>query len=92
MDAPNPKIDLLRAAMRAGDWRKAIGILCTAQGQPFKAAGFGNWFREACDTANVRGCSAHGLRKASCSCPKRVIPITARTATGNVVRSNRRRS
>ena len=40
MDAPTPKIDLLRAAMRAGDWRKAIGILCTAQGQPFKAAGF----------------------------------------------------
>ena len=36
MDAPNPKIDLLRAAMRAGDWRKAIGILCTAQGQPLQ--------------------------------------------------------
>jgi integrase len=25
----------------------------------------GNWFREQCDMANLRHCSAHGLRKAA---------------------------
>jgi len=40
-------------------------FLCTSNGKPFTAPGFGNWFREACDTANVRDCSAHGLRKAA---------------------------
>ena len=42
-----------------------LTFLTTSNGKPFTAAGFGNWFREACDTANVRGCSAHGLRKAA---------------------------
>ena len=42
-----------------------LTFLCTSNGKPFTAPGFGNWFREAYDTANVRGCSAHGLRKAA---------------------------
>ena len=33
--------------------------------RPFTAAGFGNKFREWCDQAVLRHCSAHGLRKAS---------------------------
>lgn len=40
-------------------------FLVTEFGKPFTAAGFGNWFREQCDTANLRHCSAHGLRKAA---------------------------
>jgi site-specific recombinase XerD len=36
----------------------------TEYGRPFTAAGFGNWFRERCDEAGLRQCSAHGLRKA----------------------------
>ncbi len=32
--------------------------------RPFTAAGFGNKFREWCDQAGLRHCSAHGLRKA----------------------------
>jgi integrase len=40
-------------------------FLTTEFGRPFTAAGFGNWFREQCDTANLRHCSAHGLRKAA---------------------------
>lgn len=39
-------------------------FLTTAQGKPFTAAGFGNWFREVCDAADLPHCSAHGLRKA----------------------------
>src|SRR5262249_39179000 len=40
-------------------------FLVTEFGKPFTAAGFGNWFREQCDMANLHHCSAHGLRKAA---------------------------
>ena len=40
--------------------------MVTELGQPFTAAGFGNWFREMCTAADVPlGVSAHGLRKAA---------------------------
>ena len=42
-----------------------LTFLVTEFGKPFTAAGFGNWFREQCDTANLHHCSAHGLRKAA---------------------------
>ncbi len=38
-------------------------FLETAAGLPFSAAGFGNKFREWCDQAGLKECSAHGLRK-----------------------------
>ncbi len=43
------------------------GQLCfleTEFGRPFTSAGFGNWFRDRCNEAGLRQCSAHGLRKA----------------------------
>lgn len=55
--------------------RKALDImpsehltfLVTQNGKPFSAAGFGNWFREQCNDAELPArCSAHGLRKAAC--------------------------
>jgi integrase len=42
-----------------------LTFLTTQFGQPFTAAGFGNWFREQCDSAGLKHCSAHGLRKAA---------------------------
>lgn len=42
-----------------------LAFLVTDAGQPFSAAGFGNWFREICDAAGLKGYSAHGLRKAA---------------------------
>ena len=42
-----------------------MAFLVTAQGKPFTAAGFGNWFREVCDSIGLPQCSAHGLRKAA---------------------------
>ena len=42
-----------------------LTYLTTAFGKPFTAAGFGNWFREACDDAGLKNRSAHGLRKAA---------------------------
>lgn len=41
-----------------------LPFLVTEQGQPFTAAGFGNWFADRCREAGVPG-RAHGLRKAS---------------------------
>ena len=41
-----------------------LTYLITEYGNPFTAAGFGNWFRERCDEAGLPHCSAHGLRKA----------------------------
>jgi integrase len=44
-----------------------LTFLTTAFGKPFTPAGFGGWFRDACDAAGLpKGCSAHGLRKAAC--------------------------
>jgi integrase len=43
-----------------------LTFLATAEGKPFSAAGFGNWFRKRCDEAGLNGFSAHGLRKAGC--------------------------
>lgn len=38
--------------------------LVTDYGLPFTPAGFGGWFRDRCDEAQLPQCSAHGLRKA----------------------------
>lgn len=40
-------------------------FLTTEYGKPFTANGFGNWFRDRCDEAGLKHCSAHGLRKAA---------------------------
>ena len=41
-----------------------LTFLVTGFGKPFTAAGFGNWMRDKCDQAGLKGYSAHGLRKA----------------------------
>ena len=38
-------------------------FLVTHNGKSFTAAGFGNWFREKCDMAGLKECTAHGIRK-----------------------------
>ena len=44
-----------------------LTFLTTRDGKPFSAAGFGNWFRDCCNDAELPPeCSAHGLRKAAC--------------------------
>lgn len=53
------------AAIVAQSKSGQMTFLVTDFGKPFTAAGFGNWFREQCDMANLRHCSAHGLRKAA---------------------------
>jgi integrase len=40
-------------------------FLVTERGAPFTSAGFGNWFRDRCDEADLPHCTAHGLRHAA---------------------------
>lgn len=55
-----PELQQAIAATTCG----ARTYLVTEFGRPFTAAGFGNWFRERCNEAELKHCSAHGLRKA----------------------------
>lgn len=41
-----------------------LAYLVTEFGKPFTANGFGNWFRDRCNEAELPHCSFHGLRKA----------------------------
>jgi hypothetical protein len=42
-----------------------LAFLTTERGKPFTPAGFGNWFRDRCNEADLPQCAAHGLRKAA---------------------------
>ena len=55
-----PELDAIIATAPAN-----MTFLVTEFGKPFTAAGFGNWFRDRCNEAGLRHCSAHGLRKAA---------------------------
>lgn len=55
-----PELESVLGASPLGD----LTWLVTAFGKGFTAAGFGNWFREQCNKADLKHCSAHGLRKA----------------------------
>lgn len=54
----------LRAAIDAMAPHQHLTLLVTSFGKPFTDKGFGNWFRDRCDEANLPQCSSHGLRKA----------------------------
>lgn len=68
-------------------------FLVTAFGKAFTPAGFGNWFREQCDMANLRHCSAHGLRKAAAArlaeagaSEKEIMAITGHRTSKEIMR------
>ena len=58
-----PILPPLTAAIEAGPTGD-LTFLETQYRKPFTAKGFGNWFRDRCDEANLSQCTAHGLRKA----------------------------
>ncbi|EGP07291.1 phage integrase [Bradyrhizobiaceae bacterium SG-6C] len=56
----------LLEAIKAMGKTDHLTFLVTARGEPFTAAGFGNWFREVCNEAGLpKRCTSHGLRKAA---------------------------
>jgi integrase/recombinase XerD len=62
IDIPvHPELETSIAASPSGH----LTFLVTEFSRPFTPAGFGNWFRDQCDKANLHHCSAHGLRKAT---------------------------
>lgn len=58
-----PMLPALRAIIDATPSGQLV-YLVTQFGKPFTAPGFGNKFREWCDEAGLKHCSAHGCRKA----------------------------
>lgn len=58
-----PELEDIMAASPLGD----LTFLVNAFGNGFTEAGFGNWFRDRCDEAGLKGYSAHGVRKAGAS-------------------------
>jgi site-specific recombinase XerD len=61
-----PVMPSLQAAIDAMPASDHLTFLVTAQGKPFTAAGFGNWFRQVCDGAGLpKRCTSHGVRKAA---------------------------
>jgi integrase len=57
---------MLQAAIDAMPQSNHLTFLVTGQDKPFTAAGFGNWFRDACNKAELpKRCTSHGLRKAA---------------------------
>ena len=55
----------LRIAIDAMPQSNAMCFIITQWGKPFTINGFGNWFREQCDAAELPQCTSHGLRKAT---------------------------
>jgi integrase len=63
-DRQIPVLPELQAVL---DGTQIIGsrtFLVTSFGRQFTGNGFGNWFRDRCNEAELKHCSAHGLRKA----------------------------
>jgi integrase len=61
-----PATEMFSATGTGADKSYHLTFLVTAQGKPFTATGFGNWFREVCDEAGLpKRCTSHGLRKAA---------------------------
>jgi integrase len=59
-----PILPQLQAELDAAP-RGNLTFLVTDYGRPYTAAGFGNAFRDWCNEAGLKKCSAHGLRKAA---------------------------
>jgi integrase len=73
-------------------------FLQTAGGAQFTAAGFGNWFRDACRAAGLPACSAHGLRKTAATrladagnSEARIMAVTGHKTTKEVQRYTAKR-
>lgn len=73
-----------------------LTFLTTQAGASFTVEGFGNWFRDACAAAGLKGKSPHGLRKsagrrlaeAGCS-EKQIAAVLGHTSLGEVARYTR---
>jgi integrase len=86
-----PELQQAIDAMPASDH---LTFLVTAQGKPFTAAGFGNYFRALCNQAGLpKRCTSHGLRAAAATYfAEKGLPITSLWRGSAGPRFRRRRS
>ena len=73
-----------------------LTYLLTAFNRPFTSNGFGNRFRKWCDSADLKQCSVHGLRKAAAArlaelgCTEQeIMAITGHTTSKEITRYTR---
>jgi integrase len=78
--------------------RSNLTFLLTERGAAFSSAGFGNWFRDRRDEANLGQYSAHGLRKLTATrlanegCSEReIMAITGHSSLSEVPRCTKAR-
>lgn len=64
-DASVPMLPTTRAALDALPAAPIKHLITNIYGKPFSVAGLGNKMRKWCDDAGLKGCSLHGLRKAT---------------------------
>jgi site-specific recombinase XerD len=71
-----PILPVLARTLAAGPTAD-LAFICGANGKPLVKESFGNFFREACDKAGVKGKSAHGVRKiAATTCADNGATVT----------------
>jgi integrase len=63
-DRQIPVLPELQAVLEGTKIVGSKSFLVTSFGRQFTGNGFGNWFRDRCNEAELKHCSAHGLRKA----------------------------
>jgi integrase len=85
----HPELASIIAASTTGQ----MTFLITQFARPFTSAGFGNWFRDQCNTAGLSQCLAHGLRKrrlaeAGCTAHE-IASITGHASLKEVARYTR---
>lgn len=60
-----PLLPVLKAVINeCAEVLGSMTFLVTEYRKPFSEAGIGNWFRDRCDGAGLKHCTAHGLKKA----------------------------
>lgn len=64
-EASVPMLATTRAALDALPAAPIKHLVTNVYGKPFSVAGLGNRMRKWCDDAGLKGCSLHGLRKAT---------------------------
>jgi integrase/recombinase XerD len=76
--------------------KQHLTFLVTEYGKPFSVAGFGGKFRDWCDQAGLKNCSAHGLRKATAAhlaeggaTPHQIMAVTGHKTLKEVERYTR---
>jgi len=82
-----PMLPTTKAALDALPVAPIKHLVVTQYGKPFTVAGLGNRMRKWCDDAGLKGCSMHGLRKAT---SRRIAESGGTDAEGQAITGHRK--